>query len=142
MSEKLLDDLFPLPKGRKLRMPRFGQSQPPASQPLPAVGQRCDVSTPGMFALDYAVDNVQVRVREHAGEEDIRVYISCPDPGRLGQQVSVMLVGRDESQILYLKIPLDTPEKVGCSGTARAGSVSEVRKQVGAECTVLACLPA
>ena len=129
-----LPDLFPLPEGIKLRARKFGTK--PVSDfipaPIPRDGADAAVPRPA-FQLRWEdqQQGLTVFVREKANGHLI-ADVFCTDAGLLGKAaVSLGLVGEVEDHLIRKTIPLDVPEKHGCSGSADFGPLADAVKQLG-----------
>ena len=104
------DELFPLPPGVKLRTPRFGTAGPSGLKPASGTGDAAedDRGRPSeLFFIDWRDDSLGLHVRvQEQGNGELIAYVTCTDGRRIGQAVSVALVGTIEDHMIRKTIPL------------------------------------
>jgi hypothetical protein len=136
-----LESEYPLPEGVKLRTRKFGANPMSSLVATPPGGDRGDSSParPGFkIRWEDQEHGLIVLVRERRESGHLVADVFCSDAGQLNKlAVSVALVGTIEDQMIRKTIPLDVPEKTGCSGSADFGPLTEAMKELGPELGVV-----
>jgi hypothetical protein len=137
-NEELLNQLFPLPEGVKLRKPRFGTAGPSAPVPIRvrhvqhARGEHQRPAPP--FEIKDWNDphlGLTINVLEDPDGE-VWAYVDCNDRSYLGKEVSVALLGsKGEYRLLRRTIALNTETSHGCSGKASFGKLQDLAEELG-----------
>jgi len=142
-KKSVLDDLYPLPEGVKLRTRKFGANpmSPLASTPT---GGPQGASSPDRTEFKIRWEDQEhgltVLVRERRESGHLVADVFCTDAARLNKlAVSVALVGTIEDHMIRKTIPLDVPEKEigGCSGSADFGLLTEATEELGTQLGVV-----
>jgi hypothetical protein len=142
---QLFDALFPLAEGEKVPMPRFGRTQPPPAQPLPATGPQNEARAKSPPApLQWIDDDLGIRVFIECEAEApagatgnavraVWAYVEGDDPNLAGKSASVALVNEKGDRFLGRLIPLEKGPDNRCTGKLRFGTIDEVRAQLGSD---------
>jgi len=138
-----LPDLFPLPEGTKIRARKFGAKPVSPLVPAPVGGDKGDAAAPrAAFKVCWEdpQQGLTVLVRERDNGHLIADVI-CTEAGLLDKAaVSVGLVGTVVDHLIRKTIPLDVPEKSGCSGSADFGPLADAVKELGPQLGVVVFL--
>jgi hypothetical protein len=137
-----LSDLFLLPEGIKIRVRKFGANPLSPLVPVPVRPDKGDAAPRPAFQLRWEdpQQGLTVLVREQENGRLI-ANASCTDASLLNKAaMSVGLVGTVENYLIRKTIPLDAPEKTGCSGSADFGPLTEAVKQLGPQLGVVVFL--
>jgi hypothetical protein len=135
--DDLLEKLFPLPEGVKLRQPRFGNAGPSDPVELPPLGvQLSDTNAPRPpFQLSWADESLGLRVDIlEDPNSQLFAYVTCTKPEHFGKAASVALVGT-EDRLLRKTIPLADRGTYGGGhasfGKASFGKLEQVKEELG-----------
>ena len=136
-----LEGQYALPEGVKLRTRKFGANPMSPLVATPPGGDRGDAGparTEFKIRWEDPDHGLTVLVRERRESGHLVADVFCTDAGQLNKlAVSVALVGTIEDQMIRKTIPLDVPEKIGCSGSADFGPLTEATKELGAQLGVV-----
>jgi hypothetical protein len=136
-----LEGQYPLPEGVKLRTRKFGANPMSSLISTPPGGDRGDSSparTEFKIRWEDQEHGLTVLIRERRDSGHLIADVFCTDAGRLNNlAVSVALVGTVEDQMIRKTIPLNVPEKTGCSGSADFGLLTDAVKELGAQLGVV-----
>ena len=140
-SKQTVDDLYPLPESVKLRTHKFGKNPESPLVPTPTGGDKGDASparTEFKIRWEDQEYGLTVLVRERRESGRLVADVFCNDAGRLNKlAVSVALVGTIDNRMIRKTIPLDVPEKTGCSGSADFRPLAEAVKELGTQLGVV-----
>jgi hypothetical protein len=139
---QLFDELFPLPEGEKVPMPRFGRTKPPPAQHLPRSGpQNLALAKEPPVPLQWIDDkdlSIRVFIEYEAdpsaenGSKVVWAYVEG-DAGLAGKSASVALVNEKGDRFIGRLIPLELGLDNRCTGKLRFGTVDEIRTQLGSD---------
>jgi hypothetical protein len=136
-----LEELFPLPEGIKLRTRKFGANPMSPLVATPPGGDRADkqpLRPELVIPWEDPEHGLTVLVRERRDSGRLVADVFCTDAAQLNKlAVSVALVGTIEDQMIRKTIPLNVPEKTGCSGSADFGPLTEAVKELGTQLGVV-----
>ena len=136
-----LEDQYPLPEGVKLRTRKFGANPMSPLVATPTGGDTGDSSSARpefKIRWEDQEHGLTVLVRERRESGHLVADVFCTDAGQLNKlAVSVALVGTVEDQMIRKTIPLDVPEKAGCSGSADFGPLAEAVNDLGPQLGVV-----
>jgi len=143
---QLFDELFPLPEGEKVPMPRFGRTKPPQAQKLPPTGPQnlgLALDPAALVPLQWSDKDLGIIVfieyeADPAAEQGpapraVWAYVQSDDPELAGKSASVALVSEKGDRFIGRLIPLELGSDNRCTGKLRFGTVDEVRAQLGSE---------
>jgi hypothetical protein len=137
-----LSDLFPLPKGMKIRTRKFGANPVSPLFPVPVDGDRSDSTKPrSEFQIRWENQplGVTALVRERENGHLI-ADVFCTNADLLDKAwVSVGLMGTTD-QLIRKSIPLNVPAKNGCGGSADFGPLTAAVKELGPQLGVVVFL--
>jgi len=128
-----VSDLFPMPKGMKLRTPKFGANPVSPFVYAPVGVDNCSPEPRPEFKICWEDHQQGVSVVVKAGENGHLIAdVFCTNVGLLDKAaVSVALVGTSPEHMIRKAIPLNAPEKDGCGGTADLGPLTAAVKELG-----------
>lgn len=131
-----LHDPFPLPKGMIRHTTKIGAYPISEFVPVPVSGRNGASSDPRpefKICWEDQQQGLRVLVRERE-DGHLIADVFCSNAGLLGQAaMSVGLVGAGTTDVILKAIPLNMPEKNGCSGSADLGSLASAVKQLGSQ---------
>jgi len=131
---QLFDELFPVPEGVKVPMPRFGRMQPPPAQALPSTGPlNQPLAPPDLERLDWLDSDLGINVFIKYQGDSVWAFVEGDEPALAGKSASVALVSEKGDRFLSRLVPLERDDESHCSGQLSFGTIDEVRRQLGSE---------
>ena len=135
-NKPTVSDLFPLPKGIKVREHRFGKNPISPLVPVLVRGETGDSATQQSgFKLSWEdrEQGLMVIVKERDNGH-LMADVFSTDAGLINKAaLSVALIGTIGNEAIRKSIPLDVPEKDGCSGSKDFGLLTEAVKELGSQ---------
>jgi hypothetical protein len=128
-----LDDLFPLPKGVKLRTHKFGARPWSALVPAP-VGGNLDASSTPRPEFQIPWEDQQQGLSVLVSEQEngrLVATVACTNACLLGKAVAVGLTGSAAEHPICKTISLHASETGGCGGAADFGPLTDAVKELG-----------
>lgn len=143
LQPSVMNDLFPLPAGIRLRTRTFGKNS--VSDLMPT-GLRKDQSASSEqrepFKILLVVDGLGLKVLMQEREDGhLLANVHCRDISLLNRAAAVVgLVGTKEFELISKTIPFDVAEGDGCAGSADFGTLTAAVEKLGEELSVVAYL--
>ena len=127
-----IDELYPLPKGVKLRTKKIGPNASSPLFPIPTSGDSHPGTPEFVIRWEDPTYGLLVLVRERRDDSHLIADVVCSNPDQLNKlAVSVALYGTKEMQKIRKTIPLTVPQQTGCSGSADFGLFSAAVEKLG-----------
>jgi hypothetical protein len=132
-----LDELFPLPKGMKLQIRKFGQN-PATPLKTMSTGDRQTLGqepTP-LFRWEDSTLKLSAVLYEDPGTGKMTCHVLCSDPTLLNKAAApVALFGKREGEMILKTIKLNQPDPPtgGCRGSAEFGLLKDAIEKLGTE---------
>jgi hypothetical protein len=136
--QRNIDELYPLPKGVKLRKRIFGPNASSPLFPIPTRGDSNPDTQEFMIRWEDPTYGLTVLVRERSEDSHLIADVVCTNADQLNKlAVSVALYGTKEMQMIRKTIPLAVPQQTGCSGSADFGLFSAAVEKLGTQLGVI-----